>query len=582
MLILRVVMLSVALAGRPLPVVAAKPEPLVRRPVALAISSNGKWLYTANRDSGSISVIDTSTRSVAAETEIGGRLTDLVLRDDGHLLTLDEEHHRLVLLTGSATEWSVASSLDMAHYPVRLRLSQDRHRCFVASLWSRTITCVDLTDDDASQPRLRSVRQLQLPFEPREMCLTLDGQKLIVAGSFQGMLAVVDTDTLKLLAQHEIPGHNIRGLAISGDGRRLLIAHQELNPLARATRDDVHWGNMISNLMVSLSVDDVSDSAANVLENRIVRYPGEPGNAAGDPGRIITASGGSIAVLLSGVDEIAIGAVGNGYHFHRVPVGRRPVAAVSTSNGSFFVANIFSDSISMVEASDSKQSVEIPLGPQPRLNPAQLGERLFFDSRLSHDGWMSCHSCHTDGHTNGQLNDNLSDGSFGAPKRVLSLLGVAETGPWAWNGQAMSLEEQTTSSIEKTMQGTVQSDEHVAALVAYLKTLSRPVVRSDAADLQDADSIRRGKDLFQSLNCQRCHAPPAFTCAGVYDVGLKDSVGNRKFNPPSLRGVGWRVSLFHDGRSDSLEDVFLKHRHQLNRELTTEEVTALVVFLKTL
>jgi len=29
-------------------------------------------------------------------------------------------------------------------------------------------------------------------------------------------------------------------------------------------------------------------------------------------------------------------------------------------------------------------------------------------------------------------------------------------------------------------------------------------------------------------------------------------------------------------------DLFLKHRHQLNRELTTEEVTALVVFLKTL
>jgi len=177
--------------------------------------------------------------------------------------------------------------------------------------------------------------------------------------------------------------------------------------------------------------------------------------------------------------------------------------------------------------------------------------------RLSHDGWMSCHSCHTDGHTNGQLNDNLSDGSFGAPKRVLSLLGVAETGPWAWNGQSKSLEEQVKGSINKTMQGAVQSDEQVAALVAYLKTLSRPVVPSNSADLLDADSIRHGKDLFQSLDCQRCHTPPAYTSAGTYDVGLIDSVGNRKFNPPSLRGVGRRVTLFHDGRRDSLEDVFL-------------------------
>ena len=48
---------------------------------------------------------------------------------------------------------------------------------------------------------------------------------------------------------------------------------------------------------------------------------------------------------------------------------------------------------------------------------------------------MSCHSCHTDGHTNGQLNDNLSDfKTFGAPKRVLSLLGKRDTMPLAWNG----------------------------------------------------------------------------------------------------------------------------------------------------
>ena len=62
-----------------------------RRPVALVQVQQWQRLLVANRDSGSISVIDTSTRSVAAENEIGGRLTDLVLRDDGHLLTLDEE-----------------------------------------------------------------------------------------------------------------------------------------------------------------------------------------------------------------------------------------------------------------------------------------------------------------------------------------------------------------------------------------------------------------------------------------------------------------------------------------------------------
>src|SRR2546429_167098 len=87
-----------------------------------------------------------------------------------------------------------------------------------------------------------------------------------------------------------------------------------------------------------------------------------------------------------------------------------------------------------------RRARRIPLGPQPELSLAERGELLFYDARLSHDGWFSCHSCHTDGHSNGLLNDNLGDGSFGAPKRVLSLLGVRDTGPWAWNGTMPDLE----------------------------------------------------------------------------------------------------------------------------------------------
>ena len=54
---------------------------------------------------------------------------------------------------------------------------------------------------------------------------------------------------------------------------------------------------------------------------------------------------------------------------------------------------------------------------------------------------------------NGRLNDNLTDGSFGTPKRVLSLLGVKDTGPWAWNGHMKDLETQVRTSLKSTMQG---------------------------------------------------------------------------------------------------------------------------------
>ena len=82
---------------------------------------------------------------------------------------------------------------------------------------------------------------------------------------------------------------------------------------------------------------------------------------------------------------------------------------------------------------------------------------------------MSCQSCHTDGHTNNLLSDTLGDGSYGAPKRVPSLLGVAATGPWTWTGSIARLEDQVRKSIATTMHGSKPTDEQVADLTAYLE-----------------------------------------------------------------------------------------------------------------
>jgi len=191
---------------------------------------------------------------------------------------------------------------------------------------------------------------------------------------------------------------------------------------------------------------------------------------------------------------------------------------------------------------------------------------------------MSCHSCHTDGHTNGLLNDNLGDGSYGAPKRVLSLLGTVNTGPWAWNGQVSSLENQVRHSITTTMRGPEPTHRDVTDLSAYVRSLSWPAPPRISAD-QD---VRHGERLFIALKCDRCHAPPLYTSPASYDVGLVDEVGERKFNPPSLRGVGQRPRLFHDNRARSLTEVLTRFRHQVGRTLSEEEVAELVRFLQSL
>ena len=84
---------------------------------------------------------------------------------------------------------------------------------------------------------------------------------------------------------------------------------------------------------------------------------------------------------------------------------------------------------------------------------------------------MSCHSCHSDGHTNGGVADTLGDGDYGAPKRVPTLLGVSESGPWAWNGSMRVLSDQIRKSLHTTLRASDVTDKQVEALESFLRKL---------------------------------------------------------------------------------------------------------------
>src|SRR5581483_5828627 len=112
---------------------------------------------------------------------------------------------------------------------------------------------------------------------------------------------------------------------------------------------------------------------------------------------------------------------------------------------------------------------------------------------------------------NGKFNDNLGDGSFGAPKRVLSLRGVKDTAPWAWNGSMTELESQVRKSILTTMHGDKPTDERVTELAEFLKTLPPPPPAIPSVGKADAEAIERGRELFTKLGCAACHAPGEYT-----------------------------------------------------------------------
>jgi YVTN family beta-propeller protein len=542
--------------------------------VALALVDRGARLLVANQHSGSLSILETAGPRLAVELPVGRRLTDLAATADGNTLVVtDEQANEIVLLSRHQSTWEVSGRLAVSPSPVSVHLLPDGSHCTIVSLWSRRVTLVELA------PRPRVVRTISLPFPPRGQLLLPGGQKLLVADAFGGRLAVVDIQRGAVDSVRSVPGHNIRGLALSRNGEQVLLAHQMANGLSRTTYDDVHWGNMLTNNIRTLEVADLLKPKADILYESTVRYFGEVGNAAGDPAGLAAAPDGKLIVALAGVGDVALGRE-ESWEWQRLPVGRRPTAVCLTPDGRrAYVANTFADSVSVVDLTAGKVEQTVSLGRSAPPSLVERGEQLFYDARLAHDGWFSCHSCHTDGHTNGLLTDNLGDGSFGAPKRVLSLLGVKDTAPWAWNGSITRLEDQVRKSVATTMHGPKLSDEQVEALLAYLRTLPPPPPLVHEADHA---AVQRGREVFENRSCVNCHAPPTYTTPRTYNVGLTDEVGNTTFNPPSLRGVGQGGPYFHDNRAKTLEEVFTRHRHQLKAELSAGELRDLLTFLRSL
>src|SRR5579872_5500404 len=109
-------------------------EPRFRGPVALVLLDDGHVLLTANRRSGSISVIDAGQANVIDEITIGKNLSDLVaVTGRNLLLATDDETHELVLLKRDGRKLKVARRLPVAQYPVSIAVNPDGTRCFVAS-----------------------------------------------------------------------------------------------------------------------------------------------------------------------------------------------------------------------------------------------------------------------------------------------------------------------------------------------------------------------------------------------------------------------------------------------------------------
>lgn len=252
------------------------------------------------------------------------------------------------------------------------------------------------------------------------------------------------------------------------------------------------------------------------------------------------------------------------------------------------------------------------------ITPAKvaLGNKLFFDKRLSVDGSRACYSCHQ----NEQGTGGKEPRAIGAKEKQLTrhspvLWNVGYFPAFYWDGRAGSLEAQAKGAWGGGNMGVgkdnlqkkadeigalpeykqlfadafpgegATADTIAMALASYERTLFCGDTAFDKFEAGDqgalSDEQKKGWELFKAEdkgNCAACHTPPFFSDAykaegGAYhNVGIgiegkkpdEVDVGRQKvtksesdfasFKTPSLRNVTRTAPYFHDGSIATLEE----------------------------
>ncbi len=265
-----------------------------------------------------------------------------------------------------------------------------------------------------------------------------------------------------------------------------------------------------------------------------------------------------------------------------------------------------------------------------------LGEKLYFEKRLSINDTQSCASCHilTDGFAGV---DNLPT-SPGARKELgtrnsPTVLNAGWQDSQFWDGRAEDLVEQAKGPIlnpiemgmpdEQTVEKKIQNIaeykiafakafpedkpaityQNIAeAIAAFERTLITPsrfddFLNGDAAALSKVE--QNGLETFIRIDCKSCHDGKLIGGETYEPLGKKNPYENQAdqgiylltkdeddrmfFKVSPLRNVALTAPYFHDGKIATLEEAVRKMaKLQLDEQLTDQQVNDITSFLKAL
>jgi YVTN family beta-propeller protein len=550
--------------------------PVGARPHNVALDASGRTAYVSNQESDTISVIDLATNTVAATLPAGFGPAGIALVVGGSRLLLANSYGDDISLIDVASR-AEEGRLVAGRIPVTAVASADGDHVLVAN-------------------------QLARPGRPEDPPIA--------------EVTAVDARGGRIERRYPLPGaHLLGGIAFTPEGDLALVTIVRPKNLLPALQVERGW--MMTNGFALLDLEG----------DRAVQLPlDDPGAYYADPADVaVTADGRLAFVSHGGADVVSVvdmrsvrevvdrtpeadlAGLGNRlalsrrYVVARIPVGSNPGRLLlAPGGGTLYVAERLDDRIGVIDVARRERVGSIDLGGPRHETIVRRGEKVFSSSKATLERQFSCRSCHPDGHMDQLQYDFEPDGLGRNIVDNKTMMGIADTGPFKWNGKNTSIYMQCGIRFARFLtRSQPLSFDDLNALVAYLRSIQPPRNRHRAADGKLTPAQERGRGIFRRSRtldgtviaernrCQTCHPPPLYTNHRVEDVGSvspTDSGGG--FDTPQLVDLEMTAPYLHDGKALTLEEIWTVYNpddtHGYTRDIGKSGLNDLIEYLKTL
>ena len=579
-------------------------------PLGLVLSPDGSQLLATEHTADQLAIVDVRRGEVTKEVRVPAAPAGVVVSPDGALSYVACAEARTVAVVDNA-DGKVRSEIKVGSCPWGMALSSDGTTLYVCNRFTNDVSVVD-TVTRQEVARIPAVR------EPG-FCALSEATGTLVVGNMMPLgsdhdfklaseITFVDTTTREQKASWRLPTgcNQVRQICCSPDGQWAYVVSVLGRFLVPPTQIQRGWINTNALTVINLATREM---LATVLLDDLDL------GAANPYGMVMSPDGKQLFISLAGTHEIEVIDVPG---LHRIIEETAPEARPDLANDltflyrnrvkqrlaggglgphwialapdarELYVANYFSDNVTVLALRSGKVERTIALGPEPQMDTVRKGELLFNDATMCFQHWQSCASCHPDARTDGLMWDLLNDG-LGNPKNSKSLLLSGQTPPVMASGIRENMRMAVGSGFRFILFREPEETD-IDAVEAYINSL-KPT-RSPLLDAggEVRASIKRGKALFESerTGCTDCHAAPLYTDLQTVDVGTAGQFDRdrQEFDVPTLVEV-WRTGPYlHDGTAVTLKDVLTtrnqEDRHGRTSQLSEQEINDLAAFLASL